>query len=115
MTRPELRILTAVMGLMLFLLPACAPAPTADRTRFGTPDEAAKALMKGFETNNADELKAISAPTSRGTCPRATRCRIETTARQSPSPWNSPSGGTRLDPTAWSSSSATSNGRSPYP
>jgi hypothetical protein len=49
---------------MLFLLPACAraPVPAPDRTRFGTPDEAAKALLKGFETNNADELKAIFGP-----------------------------------------------------
>jgi len=62
MTRPDHRILTAVLGLMLFLLPACAPAPAPDRTRFDTPDEAAKALMKGLSTNNAEELKAIFGP-----------------------------------------------------
>jgi hypothetical protein len=62
MTRPDHRILTAVLGLMLFLLPACAPAPAPDRTRFDTPDEAAKALLNGFKTNNADELKAIFGP-----------------------------------------------------
>ena len=50
------------MGLMLFLLPACAPAPVPDRTRFDTPDEAAKALMKGLSTNNAEELKANFGP-----------------------------------------------------
>jgi hypothetical protein len=62
MKRPDHRILTAAMGLMLFLLPACAPAPAPDRTRFDTPDEAAKALMKGLSSNNADELKAIFGP-----------------------------------------------------
>ena len=62
MKRPDHRILTAAMGLMLFLLPACAPAPVPDRTRFDTPDEAAKALMKGLSTNNAEELKAIFGP-----------------------------------------------------
>jgi hypothetical protein len=62
MKRPDQRILTAVLGLMLFLLPACAPAPAPDRTRFDTPDEAAKALMKGLSTNNAEEMKAIFGP-----------------------------------------------------
>lgn len=62
MKRRELRILTVVLSLMLFLLPACAPAPAADRTRFTTPDEAANALMKGLKTNNAEELKAIFGP-----------------------------------------------------
>ena len=62
MRRPDYRILTAVLGLMLFLLPACAPAPAPDRTRFATPDEAAKALMKGLKTNNVAELKAIFGP-----------------------------------------------------
>jgi len=55
-------ILAAAMGLMLFVLPACAPAPAPDRTRFDTPDEAAKALMNGLSTNNAEELKAIFGP-----------------------------------------------------
>jgi hypothetical protein len=62
MRRPEQRILTAVLGSMLFLLPACAAAPAPDRTRFDTPDEAAKALLSGLKTNNADELKAIFGP-----------------------------------------------------
>ena len=62
MRRPDQRILAAVLGLMLFLLPACAPAPAPDRTSFATPDEAAKALMKALTTNNADELKAIFGP-----------------------------------------------------
>jgi len=62
MRRPEQRILTAVLGLMLFLLPACAKAPATDRTNFTTPDEAAKALMNALKTNNAGELKAIFGP-----------------------------------------------------
>jgi hypothetical protein len=62
MRRPDGRILTAVLGLLLFLLPACAQAPAPDRTCFSTPDEAAKALMKGLKTNNAEELKAIFGP-----------------------------------------------------
>jgi hypothetical protein len=62
MRRPELRILTAVLGFILFLLPACAKAPAPDRTSFATPDEAAKAVMNALETNNADELKAIFGP-----------------------------------------------------
>ena len=63
MRRPDCRHLTAVLGLALFLLPACAPAPAPDRTVFGTPDEAAKAVMKGFETDNVADLKAIFGPT----------------------------------------------------
>jgi len=62
MRRPDHRILPAVLGLMLFVLPACAPAPAPDRTTFATPDEAAKALLNGFKTNDADELKAIFGP-----------------------------------------------------
>jgi hypothetical protein len=62
MRRPELRILTVILGLTLFLLPACAPAPTPDRTCFTTPDEAAKALMNGLKTNDAGQLKAIFGP-----------------------------------------------------
>jgi hypothetical protein len=62
MKRPELRILTVVLGLTLFLLPACGQAPASDRTCFRTPDEAAKALMQGLKTNNAEELKAIFGP-----------------------------------------------------
>jgi hypothetical protein len=62
MRRPEQRILTAVLGLMLFVLPSCAKAPAPDRTNFATPDEAAKALMNALKTNNAEELKAIFGP-----------------------------------------------------
>jgi len=64
MTRPELRILTAVLGLMSFLLPACAqaPAPAPDRTRFDTPDQAAKAVMSALKTNDPQQLKAIFGP-----------------------------------------------------
>jgi hypothetical protein len=62
MRRPDHRILTAAVGLMLFLLPACAPAPAPDRAVFATPDEAAKALMKGLSTNDAEALKAIFGP-----------------------------------------------------
>jgi Protein of unknown function (DUF2950) len=62
MGRPDHRILTAALGLMLFLLPACAPAPAPDRTRFDTPDQAAKALMKGLSANDAEALKAIFGP-----------------------------------------------------
>ena len=52
-------ILTVVLGLALFLLPACAPAPAPDRTAFKNPEEAAAALMKGLKTNNVEELKAV--------------------------------------------------------
>jgi len=62
MRHPDCRVLTTVLGLLLLLLQACAPAPAPDRTRFATPDEAAKALMKGFKTDNAEELKAIFGP-----------------------------------------------------
>ena len=64
MKRPDDRILTALLGLVLFLLPACAQAPAPDRTTFGTPDEAAKTLMKGFKTNDIAQLKAIFGPTA---------------------------------------------------
>ena len=37
MRRPDHRILTAVLGLLLFLLPACGPAPAPDRTTFAAP------------------------------------------------------------------------------
>jgi hypothetical protein len=64
MRRPDHRMLTAVLGLMLFLVPACAqaPEPAPDRTSFATADEAAKALMNAFKTDNAQELKAIFGP-----------------------------------------------------
>jgi hypothetical protein len=64
MRRPDHRILPAVLGLMLLLLPACAsaPEPAPDRTTFANPDEAAKAMVKALETNNAQELKAIFGP-----------------------------------------------------
>ena len=50
MTRPVLRILTAVLGLMLFLLSACARRRPPG-TRFATPDEAAKAVLTAFKTD----------------------------------------------------------------
>ena len=62
MTRPELRTLAAAVVLMVLLLPACAPAPAPDRKSFATPDEAAKALLKGIKANNTEELKAIFGP-----------------------------------------------------
>jgi hypothetical protein len=58
----ERRILTVILGIAVVVLPACAPAPSPDRTRFASPDEAAKALMSGLKSNNADELKAIFGP-----------------------------------------------------
>jgi hypothetical protein len=63
MKHPVDRILTALLGLALLLLPACAAAPAPDRTTFGTPDEAATALMKGFKTNDIAGLKAVFGPT----------------------------------------------------
>jgi len=62
MRRPEFRNLAAAVGLVVFLLPACAPAPAPDRSNFATPDEAAKALMNALKTDNAQELKAIFGP-----------------------------------------------------
>jgi hypothetical protein len=62
MKRPELRILTVILGSTLFLLTACAPAPAPDRAVFAVPEEAAKALMKGLKTNDAQELKAVFGP-----------------------------------------------------
>jgi hypothetical protein len=62
MRRPDCRIAIAILGLTLSLLPACGQAPAPDRTRFATPDEAAKALMTGLATNSAEQLKAIFGP-----------------------------------------------------
>jgi Protein of unknown function (DUF2950) len=62
MRHPDDRVLTTVLGLLLLVLQACAPAPAPERTRFATPDEAAKALMKGLKTDNAEALKAIFGP-----------------------------------------------------
>ena len=62
MKRLELRTLTVVVGLTVFLVPACAPAPAPDRTRFNNPDDAASALMKVLKNNNAEEVKAIFGP-----------------------------------------------------
>ena len=62
MKRLELRTLTLVVGLTVLLLPACAPAPAPDRTRFNNPDDAASALMKALKNNNAEEVKAIFGP-----------------------------------------------------
>jgi len=62
MKRLERRRVIVVLGLTLFLLPACAPQPAQDRTRFNDPDTAAAALMKGLKTNNANDLQAIFGP-----------------------------------------------------
>jgi hypothetical protein len=64
MRRPDHRMLTAILGLTLFLVPACAqaPEPAPDRTTFANPDEAAKALMQGIKANNTEALKAIFGP-----------------------------------------------------
>jgi hypothetical protein len=61
MRRPDDYGLTAVLGVMLWLLPACG-APPPDRTRFATPEDAAKSLMKGLETNDPQALKALFGP-----------------------------------------------------
>jgi len=63
MRRPDHRILTAALGLLV-LLPACrAQAPDrADRMRFGTPDEAAKVVLTALKTNDTAKLKAIFGP-----------------------------------------------------
>jgi hypothetical protein len=56
------RRMLVILGVTVFMLPACAPAPTPDRKTFPSTDEAAKALMNGLKTNNAEELKAIFGP-----------------------------------------------------
>jgi len=56
----DIRTVAAVLGLLAFLLPACSRP--SDRTRFNTPDDAAKALLAALETNNTTELKAIFGP-----------------------------------------------------
>ncbi|MGE5359584.1 MAG: DUF2950 family protein, partial [Bacteroidales bacterium] len=60
MRRPYRHILTAILGLTVFILQACGQAPA--RTRFETPDDAAKALLNAFKTDNASHLKAIFGP-----------------------------------------------------
>jgi hypothetical protein len=60
MRRPDHRILTAVLGLLM-LLPACR-AQEADRMSFATSDEAAKAVLTGLKTNDTTKLKAIFGP-----------------------------------------------------
>ncbi len=60
MRHPDLRVLSAVLGLVAFLLQACAQEPA--RKRFATPDDAAKALLNGFKTRDAEALKAIFGP-----------------------------------------------------
>ena len=58
----DIRTVAAVLGLLAFLLPACSRP--SDRTRFNTPDDAAKALLAALETNNTTELRAIFGPTA---------------------------------------------------
>jgi hypothetical protein len=60
MRQPDLRILTAVLGLTAFLLQACAQEPA--RKRFATPDAAAIALLDGFKTRDVEAMKAIFGP-----------------------------------------------------
>jgi hypothetical protein len=60
MRRPDHRILTAVLSLLV-LLPACR-AQEPDRMRFATSDEAAKAVLTGLKTNDTTKLKAIFGP-----------------------------------------------------
>jgi len=62
MRHPDYRVPITVLGLLSLLLQACAPAPAPDRTRFATPDEAAKALLNALKTDNAEERKAIFGP-----------------------------------------------------
>jgi hypothetical protein len=60
--------LIAVLGVSLCLVTACSrpsdrPAdPPSGRERFATPDEAAKAVMGAFETNDVARLTAIFGP-----------------------------------------------------
>jgi hypothetical protein len=61
MRRPDYGVLITMLGV-LFLVSACGPAPAPDRTRFDSPDDAAKAVMQGLKTNNVAELKAIFGP-----------------------------------------------------
>jgi hypothetical protein len=61
MRRSNQRIVTAVLGLLVALLPACrAPAP--DRMHFASSDEAAKAVATALAANDATQLKAIFGP-----------------------------------------------------
>jgi hypothetical protein len=56
MKRTDYWISTAVLGLTL-MLPACAEPPAVKR--FETPDDAAKAVLEAFQTNDMEEMKAI--------------------------------------------------------
>ncbi len=56
----DIRTAAAVLGLLAFLLPACSRP--SDRTRFNTPDDAAKALLAALETNNTTGLTTIFGP-----------------------------------------------------
>ena len=56
----DIRTVAAVLGLLAFLLPACSRP--SDRTRFNSPDDAAKALLAALETNDTTGLKAIFGP-----------------------------------------------------
>ncbi len=58
----DIRTVAAVLGLMAILLPACSRP--SNRTRFDTPDAAAKALQAALDTNDTAALKAIFGPTA---------------------------------------------------
>ena len=62
MRRFDMRTVAAVLGLLVFLLPACSRS--SGRTQFSSPDEAAKALQAALEANDAVRLKAIFGPTA---------------------------------------------------
>lgn len=61
MRHPDWRILTAVLGLVL-LLQACTQSQPPAGRRFVTPDDAAKAVLTAFKTNDTTEMKAIFGP-----------------------------------------------------
>lgn len=56
----DIRSAAAVLGLLALLIPACSRP--SGRTRFTTPDDAAKALLVALETNDTTKLEAIFGP-----------------------------------------------------
>jgi len=94
----DIRTVAAVLGLLACLLPACSRP--SGRTRFNSPDDAAKALLAALETNDTTELKAIFGPNAEQDLSSATRSPIGTTARSSPSRCGSPGSGSPVAPTA---------------
>jgi len=101
MRRPDHRILTAALGLLV-LLPACRAAkrPTgARRMRFGTPGRGRKVVLAALKTNDTPSSKRFRSDAEKDLSP-GTRWRTNATARSSPSPCRSPGDGIRLAPTA---------------